>query len=585
MTKEGGILLVRKSTNLENKLKRLAARNSTLEKMNKSLKAENKQLIKIYKLAEGLLACNDLHQFHDIACKASVDIFKFDQAGLLEIDQESNVCKFLSNFNLDIENLNITEEFYEYIGKFQKSPNEIFIQESFNSPLKETDTEYFFCMPVKISKTKIKIVVGTIIKENADFGDYSLRFIQTLFKNFCALIAHCLENIEIVEKKISETSVINNFLTNLSHEIRSPLNAIIGTTILAKKKNSVEEIMPCIDQIEIFSKHLLTLSNEFLSLTKINKGKIIVYNKLFELDDCLKTIISTITEEAKNKDIELILHNLTSVNTIYGDSLKLSQVLINLLSNAVKFTNEGGKIHFIIEEPDIRSNKVLLKFSVIDNGIGISQKAIKRLFEPFEQENSDTYEKYGGTGLGLYISKRIIEIMGSNLNVKSTIGKGTFFWFSLWFQTAATTASPPVSVPQLPDLTDCRLLVVDDLKVNREIVHAFLEDTSVKIDFSPNGTKAIELFKNAPEFYYNIILMDLNMDGITGLEATKIIRALNRKDAKKVIILAMTANAFEDDIKNIYNAEMDGYILKPVAPDILISTITKFLKYSDSTLK
>ena len=379
----------------------------------------------------------------------------------------------------------------------------------------------------------------------------------------------------------------SEFLARMSHEIRTPMNAIIGVTSIVLKKledadsniPGVTEFKGHVNQIEISSQHLLSLLNDILDLSKIEAGKIELSQENMELTRLADTVAGLIKPHCDEKNITFeTFFDYFSPSTFLSDSLRLRQVLINLLGNAVKFTPEFGKIVFRIEKEDRRAGRTLVRFSIRDTGIGIPDESLETIFQAFEQVDGKMSRQYGGTGLGLAISSRIVQLFGGELNVSSKVGVGSEFSFSIWLNEIESESG------DVKELTDTvgkfagkKILLVDDVEINRMIVVSMLEDTGVSIDEAEDGIAAVETFKSSEENTYDIILMDVQMPRMDGYQASATIRALQRPDASKVPIVALTANAFKEDIDKALKNGMNAHIAKPMEMDKLLTTLMKFL--------
>jgi CheY-like chemotaxis protein len=250
------------------------------------------------------------------------------------------------------------------------------------------------------------------------------------------------------------------------------------------------------------------------------------------------------------------------------DPLRLRQVLINLLGNAVKFTPECGKIEFSITEREKRDGKTLVDFLVRDNGIGIPKGAQEFLFKPFEQASVQTSKTYGGTGLGLAISKNIVQLFGGDITLESEEGKGSAFSFSLWLNDGAAVQDEELILQNAGNrLAGKRALLVDDVEINRIIAVNLMEFTGISFDEAEDGVMAVKKFSESAEHFYDIIYMDVQMPNMDGYEATAAIRALDRPDAKTIPIVALTANAFKDDVDRAIASGMNAHLAKPLEPD------------------
>ncbi|WP_010257350.1 ATP-binding protein [Treponema primitia] len=375
-----------------------------------------------------------------------------------------------------------------------------------------------------------------------------------------------------------------DFLARMSHEIRTPMNAIIGMTGIVKKKLSdgeaaADEIQANLRQIETSSQHLLGLLNDILDFSKIEAGKIELSDEAVDLKKLVRTVETIIKPRCDEKNITFDIRlELSPPASFRLDPLRLRQVLINLLGNAVKFTPEGGTIEFSITEKEKQAGKTLLEFTVRDNGIGISKEAQQSLFKPFEQASAQTSKKYGGTGLGLAISKSIVQLFGGDITLQSAEGQGSAFSFSLSFPDEAAQAEEELSLQNTENrLADKRALLVDDVEINRIIAVNLFEFTGLSFDEAEDGLMAVKKFRESAEYYYDIIYMDVQMPNMDGYEATAAIRAMDRADAKTIPIVALTANAFKDDIDRAIASGMNAHLAKPLEMDKCIEVSFRLL--------
>ncbi len=365
----------------------------------------------------------------------------------------------------------------------------------------------------------------------------------------------------------------SDFLSQMSHEIRTPMNAIIGMTQIARRSEDPQKIKSCINQIESSSSHLLGLINDILDMSKIEAGKLELVEETFSLNDDLDFVASMMQSKSGSGNIRFTLEKSAIKNDrIIADMLRLNQALVNLLSNAFKFSHDNGSVTLTAAEIATYDDSAIYQFTVHDEGIGMSEDEIQRLFRPFMQADRGVTRKYGGTGLGLAISKIIVEMMGGTIGVTSEKGKGSTFHFTIHAKLAKAQSVPAngralnsnADEASVPDFSSLRALVVDDVDINRLIIAELFACTNMQIDEASNGQIALERFMDSPVGYYDIILMDMQMPVMDGCTATAQLRALDRSDAKSVIILAMTANVFKKDIAIALDAGMDGHIGKPV---------------------
>ncbi len=377
-----------------------------------------------------------------------------------------------------------------------------------------------------------------------------------------------------------------DFLARMSHEIRTPMNAIIGMTNIAQSAHDPEKISHSLEKIDGASKHLLGLINDILDMSKIEADKLEIFPEPFFLRKTIDSVCDVIRVRAEEKRIDFAVQ-VESVVPIMavGDALRLSQVLTNLLSNAVKFTPEEGRVslHISLGLPE-HPEELRLYAQVEDSGIGMTEEQKNRLFTPFEQAEGTIARRFGGTGLGLAISKKMVELMGGEIIVTSEVGKGSCFSFTASLMPHEMTEDflgeaigPQEEEAQAYSFPAARLLLVDDIEINREIALAFLEETGLTIDCAENGQEALNRFQEAGGDY-DFILMDVQMPLMDGLEATRRIRALDLDNAKTVPIIAMTANAFQEDVEMCKAAGMNDHIGKPIDPDGLIERLAHYCR-------
>ena len=379
-----------------------------------------------------------------------------------------------------------------------------------------------------------------------------------------------------------------DFLSRMSHEIRTPMNAIMGMTTIAKNTlDDSEKTLDCINKIERSTNYLLTLVNDILDMSKIESGKMQTLSESFDLDNLVTDLWLLHSPVAENKGILLEFKRLYRDTILMGDSLHLNQVMVNIIGNALKFTPEGGTVTVRIEQLNTDSDDTLavIRFSVRDTGIGISKDNLTKVFNAFEQAESSTVKQYGGTGLGLAISSNLVRMMGSELKLESTPGIGSCFHFtvSLPRDEAASAAAQNGEKQALPtvkssyDFTGRRVLLAEDDDLNVEIAQCLLELAGFDVAVARDGREAVERFVCSAENEYDAILMDIRMPVMEGTEATKRIRRLPRADAKTVPIIAMTANAFDEDITVTRECGMNEHLSKPINSDVMFRTLEKLI--------
>lgn len=367
----------------------------------------------------------------------------------------------------------------------------------------------------------------------------------------------------------------SNFLSRMSHEIRTPMNGIIGMTAIALTEGqSQEKMVECLEKIKNSSDYLLGLINDILDMSKIESGKMHLEPVDFSMDELLTTITELITLQAKAKHIEFV-KDISLVNQWFlGDRMRISQVLINLLGNAVKFTPEHGEVRLTIRESKGAQNSQLY-FAVQDTGVGISKENQKRVFKSFEQVGGPSSSKLQGTGLGLSISSRLVQLMGSTIELLSEPGEGSKFYFKIMLPIGTQTEEEKNQ--EEFSFEGFRILVVEDNELNSEIARSLLEEAGFVVECVYDGAQAVEHMENTEPHTYDVILMDIMMPVMDGLDATRAIRSSKREDLRQIPIIAMSANAFDDDLKKSVECGMNGHLSKPVEVDKLYRMLSDIL--------
>ncbi|MDR2672893.1 MAG: response regulator [Coriobacteriales bacterium] len=454
--------------------------------------------------------------------------------------------------------------------------------------LSQFKPQSIFVIPVIFGGKFWGTVAFNRIHNDRVFSDFEQRSLQV----WGALLANALIRNEITQDLTlaqSEAQAASQaksaFLSNMSHEMRTPMNAIIGMSTIGRLATNTERKDYAFDKITDASTHLLGVINDILDMSKIEAGKLELSPTEFDFAQALQTAVDVVSFRAVEKQQDLRMRIDEQIPCVLiGDAQRLTQVIANLLANAVKFTPEKGSIRLDAFFEGEEKGLCVIRIEVSDTGIGISKEQQEHLFTSFQQAESSTSRTYGGTGLGLAISKRIVEMMGGRIWIESKPNVGSTFFFTLQAQrvkqpeqdSLSASSDTGESSAMRNDFSNYRLLLVEDIEINREIVMALLEPTGLAIECAENGAEALRLFDANPE-RYNIIFMDIQMPEMDGYEATRRIRALDAPHAKTIPIIAMTANVFKEDIEESKRAGMDAHIGKPLDLDNVLTKLQTYL--------
>lgn len=389
----------------------------------------------------------------------------------------------------------------------------------------------------------------------------------------------------------------SDFLSRMSHDIRTPMNAIIGmSSIGLMKADEPEAVKECFKKIEFSSQYLLSLINDILDMTRIETNKMEITYEIFDIYSFMNEVNQMILPQTVEKGLSFSINMDEKLDRNYiGDALRIKQILMNLLSNALKFTPEGGNIGVNISERERNSVYAYLELEITDDGIGMSEEFMGKLFYPFEQEVPGNARDNVGSGLGLSIVYNLVQLMGGSIQVESKKNIGSSFVVQIPLQLANDGIGEKNREFFVKDVTvnhngqkekeeektqlqGLHILLAEDNKLNQEIAVEILTMKGAKVDIAEDGCQAVELFTKQKEGTYDVILMDIRMPVMSGIEATKAIRAMDRKDAADIPIIAMTANAFTEDKQIAFEAEMTGYMIKPLNIDKLIADLEAYKK-------
>lgn len=373
----------------------------------------------------------------------------------------------------------------------------------------------------------------------------------------------------------SANTAKTTFLNNMSHDIRTPMNAIMGFTDIALKNDPTPEIRNCLEKVKKSSDYLLSLINDVLDISRIESGNINYDPEPIDITAVTDSVIDIANGFMLNRDLKLVVNrDNPETHYVLADELRIREVLINIISNAVKFTHDGGTITFESSRKSAGdSDHVMYCYRISDTGIGMSEEFTKHIFDEFSQENSGARTQYRGTGLGMAITKRYVELMGGTIKVESEKGKGTSFTVELPFELAEPIPKEEQCEPApKKDLSELHVLMAEDNDLNAEIATMLLEEKGMHITRAVDGCEVVDIFRNNPVGTFDVILMDIMMPRMDGYEATRTIRAMeDRPDGRTIPILAMTANAFAEDVQAAMDAGMNAHLAKP----IVIDTVTK----------
>lgn len=374
------------------------------------------------------------------------------------------------------------------------------------------------------------------------------------------------------------------FLSHISHDIRTPISGIDGMTKIAIKHfEDKDKVLDCLNKIDSASQYLLSLLNDVLDISRIESGKMIISYELMDIRDLINSCVGIADSLLVQRNVDFVKSfGIFRHPVLLGDELHLRRILINILSNAVKFTPDGGEIFFHVREISSDNGRAVYCFEIEDTGIGMKPEFMEQIWDSFSQENSRNHSGFKGSGLGMAITKKLVDLMNGTIHVESEQGVGSKFIVEIAFDIGAM---PDFSKTQQEKeerrnqeicLKGMKVLLVDDQPLNIEITKSMLEDAEIDVMTAENGQEAVNIFSNCADGTFDAVIMDVRMPVMDGLSATKKIRALTKNDASLVPIIAMTVDTYEEDIKKTVEAGMNAYLTKPVNQEELILTLNNF---------
>ncbi len=440
------------------------------------------------------------------------------------------------------------------------------------------------CLVLSIEKLQATdgITLGDYSKKIPDLGRNEIGALAQKFEHMRLTINAAIRYLEIAKQEAEQASQCKSaFLANMSHEIRTPLNGILGMAHLIRRQGLKEQQTRYMDTLEISGQHLVDIISGVLELAQVESGQFSLEESRIDIDRLISNVLSIVEDQRQTKALELKTDIAPLPNHLLGDNTRIQQALLNYVSNALKFS-ESGCIHLRVSLVEEQTDSAWVRFEIQDTGIGIAPDILPKLFANFEQGDNSLTRRYGGTGLGLAITRKLAQLMGGDTGAESTLGQGSTFWFTVRLKKGQEDPIPSANETSSlnsdiikRDYSGSRILLAEDDEINREFTLLTLEDVDLTVDIAEDGQQALEL---ACTNDYALILMDMQMPNMNGLEATQQIRQI--PNHQNTPIIALTANAFVEDKKKCFAAGMNDFMTKPMRPELFYAMLLKWLPCS-----
>jgi signal transduction histidine kinase/ActR/RegA family two-component response regulator len=554
-------------------------------KMNYRVSGTSKDVNGVEKIFTLHFSCHNPTMIHE--AMGAIAKYNYEQIAIVNIaTNQINIIQYETN---EVSILDYTKYSMDYcIHNIFKDDQEMFLHnvnpKIVEKELEESDSYEFVCR---------------ICEKDGGIGYGQTRFISyNQDKKICLMTRTDVTEIVLREDRDKNTELKealnaaqaatqskSQFLSRMSHEIRTPMNAIMGMTAIAKDNiTDFLQVSECLNKIDLSSQYLLTLLNDILEMSSIESGGMEVKNEIFYFRDLINGISTIVEHAAQQNDIRYECVNHANIDGYYqGDSTRIQQIIVNIITNAIKFTPKQGRVRFTIDVKEKADNISMFCFTIADTGIGMSEEFMTQMFHPFVQEDGSNTSKYGGSGLGLTISKNLIKLMGGTIEVESTIAVGTTFNVKIPLKRAKTIHEVPddlqnnQALSHKNSLKNCQILMAEDHPLNIMITKKLLEKMGMTVTVVENGKSAVDIFAKSKPGFYQAILMDIRMPVMDGLEAARAIRALKREDARNIPIIAMTANALNEDRQKTKEAGMNAHLAKPFKPEELFNILMEYI--------